>query len=217
MIFNFCFELLFFYAGIKPSGNSRIVVVIDTSKGQIDTLDQLESVLKFVKAFSREYDFDRTQFSIIQKNGRDVTVLLKLYDGRSLEALETVLSPNSLKIGKPSGTTQDYQPLMRTVLKTFSPSKIFTGVETVIVFTKDNKVKQLKKSFQEADIDLISVIIGDESDKKFNDDDINSVTVDDVKKLPNVYSTLGSVIRERFGIIYIFFFSKTFLLVGARS
>ena len=189
---------------------SRVVVAIDTSKGQIDTIDQLESVSKFMKAFAREYDFGNARFSIIQKNGRDVTTLLKLDDGRSMGALETVLSPKSFnKIGKPSGRTQNYQTLMRIVLDSFSSSK--TGVagvaNTVIVFTKDGKVKQLKNNFQQADIDLITVIIGDgdenSKDKDNDDEDINNVTVDDAKKLPNVYGTLESVIRERLGIVYI--------------
>ena len=98
---------------------------------------------------------------------------------------------------------------MRIVLDSFSSSK--TGVagvaNTVIVFTKDGKVKQLKNNFQQADIDLITVIIGDgdenSKDKDNDDEDINSVIVDDAKKLPNVYGTLESVIRERLGIVYI--------------
>lgn len=174
------------------------MIAIDTSKDQIDTIDQLESVLKFMRAFAREYDFDRTRFSIIQKNGRDLTTLLALINGRSLGALETILSPKSFKIGKPSGIQND-QSLMQTILNTFSSSK--AGVKTAILFTKDNKIKQFKKNFQAADIDMVTVIIG--GDDKEKDNDINSVSIDDVKKLPNVYGTLESVFRERLGIDYI--------------
>ena len=182
------------YAGL--SWKNRVVVVIDTSKGHIDTPDQLVSVLNFLKAFTRVFNSKKMFVSIIQKNGPDVITLLKLDEGRSLPILDSALSPKNFKIGKPG--SQSYQVVLQTVLDAFS-----TGVfKTAIIFTKDgSKVTQSNVNFEGDNIVVIPVVIGDKTNNKV--DEINGVFINDVKMLPSVYGTLESVIKERHGILSI--------------
>ena len=195
----------FFYTGFTwPS--HEVVFVIDTSDKHFDTSKELADVLKFAKSFLKtfklESDEQKTQITIIQKNGDDVITLLKSSD--TLPSLEYILSSKNFgKIGKTVGFSPGYQQVAKTALNTLLSTQTQTPKKTVIFFTKDGKlVAPIEDSFTAADVVMVPVVVGDKKTMKDGKDGLTeseSVIVESGKMLPGVYGTLETVIKERHG------------------
>ena len=200
IVFILCFIHLNLKFIVGISGVNDVIIVLDTSKDQLDEKD-IPQVTQFIRAFLKSYSFrnSTTRVSIILDAGNDNTkVLLQLKDGGNMAVIDYILSQNGgFTYGGQGGP---YQSTIRSIRNSIAQS---TNPKTILIFSKttsslmdaiqkDDDIKNKKNTI------VVPVAIGDRD----GSEDTNVVTIDLSKNLPSVYPTLELVIKEALGKIF---------------